>query len=189
MIYTPANESVYILNQTLTANWSAYAFSGIASATGAVPNGSAIDTGIVGAKTFNVVATDNASNTADQNSFYIIAYNYVGILPPIKADNSSVFKSGSTVPVKFRIVDANGNNVSTAVVNLTYQKITDNILGTIEEPFSTSAADSGNTFRYDDTDNLYIFNLGTSNMDKGTYQLNINLDDGTVHTVCISIRL
>ncbi len=91
--------------------------------------------------------------------------------------------------MKFRIADANGNNVSTAVANLTYQKIADNILGTIEEPSSTSAADSGNTFRYDNTDNFYIFNLGTSNMDKGTYQLNINLNDGTVHTVCISIKL
>ncbi len=189
-IYTPVNESVYILNQTLIANWSAYdSLSGIASATGTVSNGLTIDTGIVGAKIFNVAAADNASNTADQNTFYIIAYNYLGILPPIRADNSSIFKSGSTVPVKFRIVDANGNNVSTAVANLTYQKITGDILGTVEEPFSTSAVDSGNTFRYDDTDNLYIFNLGTSGMDKGTYQLNINLDDGTVRTVCISIKL
>lgn len=189
VIYTPTNESVYILNQTLTANWSAYdLLSGIASTTGAVPNGSTIDTGIVGAKTFNVVAADNASNTADQSAFYIIAYNYLGILPPIKVDNSSIFKSGSTVPVKFRIVDANGNNVSTAVANLTYQFVTNEILGTIEEPFSNSAANDGNTFRYDSTDNLYIFNLGTSGMATGTYQLNIYLDDGTVKIVHISIK-
>lgn len=60
--------------------------------------------------------------------------------------------------------------------------------GRIEESISTSAANDGNTFRYDITDNLYIFNLGTSGMATGTYQLSINLDDGTVKIVRISIK-
>ncbi len=115
-------------------------------------------------------------------------YNFLGILPPIKTDGSSIFKSGSTVPVKFRIADANGNYVSTAVASITYQLVTDGVLGNVEVPVSTSAANEGNTFRYDSTDNLYIFNLGTEGMNTGTYQLNINLDDGTTHTVRISLR-
>ncbi len=52
-INSPINGSEYILNQTVLANWSAYdSLSGIASATGTVPNGSTIDTGIVGAMVF-----------------------------------------------------------------------------------------------------------------------------------------
>jgi hypothetical protein len=188
-INTPANGGVYILNQTLVADWSsADSLSGLASATGTLPSGAAIDTSTVGLKTFTVTATDNASNTATQTASYTISYNFPGILPPVRTDGSSIFKLGSTVPVKFRIADANGNYVSIAVANLTYQKITDDILGTIEEAVSTSEANEGNTFRYDSADNLYIFNLGTNGMTAGTYQLNINLDDGTVHTVRISLR-
>lgn len=187
-INTPANGGVYVLNQALTADWSVTdALSGIVSATGTLTSGAIIDTGAVGAKTFTVTATDNAGNTATQTASYTITYNFLGILPPIRTDGSSIFKAGSTVPVKFWIADANGNYVSTAIANLTYQKITDEILGAIEEPESTSVANEGNTFRYDSTDNLYIFNLGTG-MNTGTYQLNINLDDGTVHTVRISLR-
>jgi parallel beta-helix repeat protein len=188
-INTPANSGVYILNQILIADWSATdMLSGIASAVGTLPNGAPIDTGIVGAKTFTVNAADNASNTATQTASYTITYDFLGILPPVRTDNSSIFKLGSTIPVKFRIADANGNYVSTAVANLTYQKITNDILGTIEEAISTSAASEGNAFRYDSTDDLYIFNLGTTGMDTGTYQLNINLDDGTVKTVRISLK-
>jgi|GEM_PF-4902972 len=188
-INTPANGGVYPLNQTLIADWSATdSLSGIASATGTFPNGAAIDTATVGTKAFVVVATDNADNTITQTAPYTIIYNFLGILPPIREDGSSIFKMGSTIPVKFRIADANGNYVSTATANLTYQKITDEVLGTVEEAVSTSAANEGNIFRYDSSDNLYIFNLGTEGMDTGTYQLNINLDDGTVRTVLISLR-
>lgn len=186
---TPTNGGAYILNQALTADWSANdSLSGIASATGTLPNDAAIDTSIVGTKTFTVVATDNAGNTATQTAHYTIAYNFLGILPPIREDGSSIFNSGSTVPVKFRIADANGNYVSTAIANLTYQLITDEVLGTIEEAVSTSAATDENTFRYDSTDNLYIFNLATVGMNTGAYQLNVNLDDGTVHSVRISLK-
>ncbi|MFA4935872.1 MAG: PxKF domain-containing protein, partial [Candidatus Methanoperedens sp.] len=187
-INTPASGGMYLLNQALSADWSvADSLSGIASATGTLPSGATIDTGTVGTKTFTVTATDIASNTATQTSSYTIAYNFLGILPPIRTDGSSIFNLGRTVPVKFRIADANGNYVSTATATLTYQLITNDILGTVEEAVSTSAASEGNTFR-NSTDNHYIFNLGTSGMSTGTYQLNINLDDGTVHTVRISLR-
>src|SRR5205807_3880559 len=34
------------------------------------------------------------------------------ILPPIHAGGTSVFQHGSTVPVKFKVCDANGNSIS-----------------------------------------------------------------------------
>lgn len=38
------------------------------------------------------------------------------------------------------------------------------------------------------TDNQYIFNLGTKSMETGTYQINIYLDDGTVKSVQLGLR-
>jgi hypothetical protein len=46
------------------------------------------------------------------------------------------------------------------------------------EIISTSAADSGNTFRL--SDDLYIFNLSTKSLSPGTYRLFVDLQDGSV---------
>ena len=68
-------------------------------------------------------------------------------------------------------------------------KVSNYVVGTETEAPSTSAADSGNTFRYDPTDNQYIFNLGTKALSAGTWQLRIDLGDGVANrTVLISLR-
>jgi len=188
VIDIPADGGVYLLNSSLVTSWDVVdSLSGIASVNG-IAVGEPVDTSTVGAKAFIISAVDNAGNNATRISSYIIAYDFQGFMPPIKVNNSSVFKHGSTVPVKFRIADADGKYVSTAVANLTYQKIGGDILGSIEEPVSTSASDTGNMFRYSTEDNLYIYNLNTDDMSVGTYQLNIHLDDGMVKSVRISIK-
>lgn len=188
-ITAPTTGSAYILNENVLANWSATdALSGIDSATGTVPSGNPIDTGTVGPKTFTVSATDKAGNQALQTETYYVRYSYSGILQPINADGSSVFKLGSTVPVKFQLTDANGNSVSTAIANLYLTKISDTVAGSEIEAVSTSAATTGNLFRYDSASNQYIFNLWTKTLTKGTWRIRIMLDDGTSQYATISLR-
>ena len=67
-------------------------------------------------------------------------------------------------------------------------KIQDSIVDADETPLSSSAADSGNIFRYDSTNNQYIYNLATGSFSTRTWQLKIVIDDGTSHTVLISIK-
>jgi len=68
-------------------------------------------------------------------------------------------------------------------------KVSNSVVGTEAEAASTSAADSGNTFRYDPTDNQYIFNLATKALSAGTWQLRIDPGDGVANrTVLISLR-
>ncbi len=153
--------------------------SGIASQTGTKQSGEAIDTSTVGTKTFTVDAADNAGNPAIRTVTYYVRYNYGGILQPINADGSSVFRLGSTVPVKFRLTDANGNTVTSAAAKIYVAKISEGVAGTEMEANSTSAATTGNLFRYDSTDDQYIFNLGTKSLSTGTWQIRIELDDGT----------
>jgi parallel beta-helix repeat protein len=179
----------YLLNQNVLADWTASdASSGIDTAIGTTPSGNSIDTGTVGSKTFTVTATDNAGNSYTQTVAYSVGYIYGGILQPIEADGSSIFKFGSTVPVKFQLKDYNGNYVSSAVAKLTLKKVSDSILGDEIEAISTSAATTGNLFRYDSTSNQYIFNLGTKSLSKGTWKLTISLDDGTLYSVQISLK-
>jgi streptogramin lyase len=113
-----------------------------------------------------------------------------GVLQPVNIDGSSIFKLGSTVPVKFKLTGA-GAGITNLVAKLSVVKISSNIVGSEPEPVSSNPASTGNTFRYDATTGEYIYNLGTkgTSWTAGTYQLRIDLGDGdTTRTVNISLR-
>ncbi len=172
-IITPVHNSIYLLHQVVNAHYlCSDNESGILSCVGSVANGAAIDTSSVGVKAFMVTGTDNAGNTANASSNYSVRYDWSGFLQPINSDNSSIFKLGRTVPVKFRLINGSGA-VSNAVAKLYVVKVDNGVEGTVIEAESNAAADSGNTFRYDSADQQYVFNLGTKSLTTGTYKLKV----------------
>jgi hypothetical protein len=58
--------------------------------------------------------------------------------------------------------------------------------GTPQVATSTSAADTGNAFRY--VDGQYIYNLDTRPLSAGTWQVQMLLGDGVLHTTTIVLR-
>jgi len=187
---TGLGSGVYLLNQVVSATWLATdAASGVVPPdTGTIP----IDTSSVGTKTLIVLAgtaVDNAGNTSAQTTAsYSVRYNFGGILQPINPDGSSIFKLGSTVPVKFQLRDANGAFVPNAVARISVAKLSGGIFGDDVEAVSTSAATTGNLFRYSSDGNQYIFNLNTKPLSAGTWRITIALDDGTLQYVQISLK-
>jgi DNA/RNA endonuclease G (NUC1) len=135
--------------------------------------------------TFKVRVTDSG-NLFDEKQISIgVAYSWSGLLPPINADGSSVYKLGRTIPVKFSLTGASAG-INTAVVRLTLAKISDGVTGTAIEVESTSAATTGNLFR-SSGDGQYIFNLSTKGLMPGTYQLGVDMGDGVLRFVNISL--
>jgi hypothetical protein len=172
------NGDVLTLNQIV--NWTASDnLSGLASG-----SKGALDTSKVG--TYTISAIDNAGNTIEKS--YKVIYDFGGILQPIKANGTSVFKAGSTVPVKFQLKDANGEFITNAIASIKVAKWDNIVWGTHEEAISTSAATIGNLFRYDAIENQYIFNLSTKGMSSGTYLLVITLSDGTTKFTEIGLK-
>jgi len=127
-------------------------------------------------------------------------YAWTGVLQPINGDGSSIFKLGSTVPVKFKLTSPCAPN-GTLTAKIFLASITDSILGTEVEATSTSAADTGNTFRYDVSGDQYIYNLATKTfrngnttpLSAGTWQIRIaqyagDVELATIGTVNISLR-
>ena len=104
-------------------------------------------------------------------------YVWSGLLQPINGEGTSIFKHGSTVPVKFRLT---GPCAGRPAINarLFIAKVSDSVVGTELEATSTSAADSGNTFRYGAAEDMYIFNLATRPLSPGTWALRVDLGDG-----------
>jgi len=100
--------------------------------------------------------------------------NWSGVLQPINSDGSSVFKYGSTVPTKFKLTGA-AAGISTCVAKLYLTKMGDTVPSDVNAVTSTSAADTGNMFRYDPTNDQYIFNLATKSpgLSTGTWYMRI----------------
>jgi len=113
-------------------------------------------------------------------------YNFGGFLSPLNLGKS--FKLGSTIPVKFQLTDNTGNFISTAHATITLWQYSGNTPVNEVLPVSTSAADSGTTFRYDSTASQYIFNLNTKGLSVGTWMIQVTLDDGTTESMLVSLK-
>jgi hypothetical protein len=189
----PTLAASYALNAAVTLSFAASdSMSGLSSVTATlngvpVSSGTTLSLGHPGTNTFTLAATDVAGNTAAQTATFTVLYNFSGFLPPISNDGGTVFKLGSTVPVKFRLTGGSGASVSTAVAHLALQLTSNGVpSGTPIDATASGGADAGNLFRYDGTQ--YIFNLSTTALTVGTWQLQAILDDGTTHTVLIGAK-
>jgi hypothetical protein len=194
-----ASGAVYTLGAVPTATCSASdSLSGLAgpcsiSVTGGLSNG-------VGTFTFTATATDLAGNTQTVTGTYRVIYKFGGFLQPVNDTGrptacgspctASVFKGGSTIPVKFQLMRADGSIVQTnsAPLWLTPQKGAATSLGVDENVYSDSAS-SGTTYRWDSTAQQYIYNASTKGMATGYFwRLYVQLDDGQTYSVDVALR-
>ena len=178
-----------------TATWSATdGLSGVAGATTGTITQS-LDAGVpVGPRTVDFTAPlgtalDNAGNPSvavTETYTYYVRYNFIGFLPPV--DNPKVVnvaKAGRTFPIKWQLKDYNGNYTSSLIVVLHnplhyYQSGSSPTIW--DDALSPGSGAAG--LRYDSTSNQYIFNWQTSTSFVGkSYELLLELDDGSVHNV------
>ena len=184
-IVRPATET-YLINQILTVSYACEdGGSGVESCSGPVANGNPLDTSSVGVNVFTVTARDNVGNTAQPKTIqYLIRYGLLALY-----DQTKAHKSGSTVPIKVRLVDANGVNVSSPEVVLHATSVVQ--VGTDAGAVLDDAGESNPDFdfRYDQSAGAYVFNLQTRGYGTGTYALSFTAgSDPTIHTVLFQVR-
>ena len=156
-------------------------------------------TSSVGTYSVTCTATDNAGNTATATVSYRVIYRFDGFLQPIndtghsQVCNSpcpvSIFKGGSTVPVKFQLKDANGNIVQSArrPVWVTPQQ-GNPTSAPIDESIFTDPATSGTNYQWDGS-SKYTYNWGTQGFATRYYwRIGVTLDDGMTYYVIIGLR-
>jgi hypothetical protein len=171
-INSPANTS-YVLGQFVAASYACTdARSGVASCVGSAPNGSAVDTSSLGAKTFNVTAVDAAGNTYTSSAGYTVVNNSLYTVH-LLYDPDAANKAGSTVPVKLQIFDAAGRNVSSSALTvhaLGVIKDSDYAPGPVQDAGNANPDDD---FRFNNFNGAggYIFNLKTTGLTTGTYRV------------------
>ncbi len=128
-----------------------------------------------------------------QQTFSVLYNTAVGhgFLQPINTppQGQSVFKIGSTIPVKFQLFLADSvTPVSTAVATIQVNRVSNSVPSNVNETVTSTVPNQGITFRYDVVSQQYIFNLGTKGWTSGTYQITALLNDGSNITVNVGAR-
>lgn len=127
--------------------------------------------GAAGNYSISVTVTDddNGSDT-DTSGTVSFTYNMSGILAPFNGDGSSVWKYGSTIPVKVKVTDCNAQPVPGLTLKIgTQQNSSVDPSGSVTEATaSTSAADTTGQLRYDATAGQYIYNFPSKSLADGS---------------------
>jgi hypothetical protein len=193
--------SAVLLNSTASASWTASdGGSGLMTAS----SGSiSLDTSTVGPHTATVPANTAADNVGNKSAAatcnYSVAYRWSGFLQPINdtahfvGETTSIFKAGSTVPVKFQLTDATGAPVQEGGMGPVWlNPLRGNALpstATVDETVYSAASTAGGYYRWDPTGLQYIYNWNTSKGQAGYYyRIGVQLDDGNTSYVSIGLR-
>lgn len=124
-----------------------------------------------GTYTIGISVTDKDGGQGSSGSVdgaVSLAYDMTGILAPFNADGSSVWKYGSTIPVKVKVTDCDGTSVPGLTLRVGTQMGSSAAPSEgISETQSTSAADSTGVMRYDATAGQYIYNFATKYLADG----------------------
>lgn len=144
-----------------------------------------LDVNMVGTYQITYTATDDALNETVAVRTVRVVYSWSGLLQPVDQSGQSVFKRGSTVPLKFQLT-GNCADVTNLEAKVYLAFVSGSIVGTEFEAVSTAQADSGNIFRY--SGGHYMFNLNTKGLPQGTYQVRVDLGDGATNTTIISLK-
>jgi hypothetical protein len=125
-----------------------------------------------GSYTASVTVSDEDGGTSTAVSkTLVVNYTVTSLLPPINntghGENPSIFKYGSTVPVKLEITDCDGSHPSTLDVRVFAVK-TSSIPPSDGESEAAVAnqADAGNQMRFSDP--IYVFNWSTKSISDAT---------------------
>jgi hypothetical protein len=137
----------------------------------------------------------NYNGSSASNSLHV-GYNFSGFLQPINDTahqvgvQMSVFKAGSTVPVKFQLMDATGHIVQANTLPIWLTPVNAGPLAaSVNETTYTDSPSSGSAFRWDPTSQQYIYNWNTAKSQAGSYwQIGVKLDDGSTQYVMIGLK-
>jgi hypothetical protein len=165
-ISSPADGATYTIGQSVTASYGCPdSLSGTALCAGSLANGSPINTSTQGDYSFTVNATDKAGNQSTKTVHYSVRYRICLLYNP----SQPIKQSGSTIPIKLFLCNANGTNVSSSSLKLAATGLSENPKFGASGPFTYSPGIYG-------APGSYQFNLKTTGLRSGSYHLTFTVN-------------
>ena len=130
-------------------------------------------------------ATDASGNTSQGTFIVKVTVAWSGLLDPIPADGSGVFQRGSTIPVKFSLINESAP-ICDLLARLYIAPLDAAGNPGPEKPAKSRPPGKNNVFAV--TDDQYHLNLDTSTMAVGRWQLRVDLGDDEPHPTTITLR-
>jgi hypothetical protein len=182
-IVSPTDGGAYSWTHPTAAGYSCTdALSGAAGCSGPVPSRANFVALPAGSKSFQVHASDKAGNAAATASAYTVTYDFDGFFQPIDMGPTvlNVAKSGSSIPVKFKLGGNAGLNVFAAGYPVSTQ-IACTSASTLDAIETTTTSNSGLT--YDLLADQYVYVWKTNSAWAGSCrQFRAAFADGRVVT-------
>jgi hypothetical protein len=146
---------------------------------------------------FTATARDKAGNTATMSGrYHVNLYKFSGFLQPINDPSiqpgapTSVVKTGSTLPVKFQLRDAQGNLIQARTAPQWLTPVKGGLTtASVNESTGSDPGTADGTFRWDATAQQYIYNWQTKGLAANyTYRIGVRLDDGQTFSVTVGLK-
>jgi hypothetical protein len=172
---------------TFTVNQSPANVTGTATDGGSGPASQTVSkpatTSSAGSKTVSLTADDAVGNTGSTTCSYSVLYGFEGLFAPIdRPDTRNVSKAGQAIPLKWRLVDANGAPI-TSLTSLTVQVSSLSCtLGTTDDLIEEYAANASGLQNLGD--GYYQFNWKSpTSYANSCKSLKLDLGEGSPRTV------
>jgi len=148
----------------------------------------------VGTFTYTATATDRAGNVSTTTGEYKVLYAWSGFLQPINdtahdlGKGVSIFKGGSTVPVKFQLSNAAGQVIQGGSAQWLVPAKGSRITAPVDENQYQTPATSGAAFKYDTKARQYVYTWSTKGLTAlYYYRVGVRLDDGQTYYANIAL--
>jgi hypothetical protein len=156
-----------------------------------------IDTSTVGGKSVQCWVLDNAGNQTTTIAPYQVIYAFEGFLSPVidcvnnRCDSYEIssFSVSSTISVRFRLKDANGNIVLPANALLWLAPF--QIQGTLPVTFPNGYTfqTTGIAYTWKKSQNFYVYDWSTRRLPSRTnWLVGVKLDDGKTYYVFVALK-
>lgn len=151
--------------------------------------------GGVGSYSYSAVATDKAGNQSlAKTGTFKVVFRFDGFLQPINdtghsGGSASIFKAGSTIPVKLQLKKADGTVVQGSAPVLVAPEKGAAMTSPVNESVFSDTPSSGGEFKWDPVAQQWIYTLGTKGLAAGFYyRIGAKLPDGSTQYVVIGLK-
>jgi len=130
-------------------------------------------------------ATDYYGNSSTDIQTIVVSYQFMGFLKPV--EHGGIYKLGRTLPIKIQLAYDDNRLVSDASVTLQLYKLSNTtVSGEALDVDSSNSANTDDQFRF--TDEHYIYNLNTKNIDAGLYRVVVSVNDGNAYSIDFALK-